>query len=187
MTRIIAGTAGGRRIAVPVGDGTRPTADRAREGLFSTLASLIDLEGARVLDLFSGSGALGLEAVSRGAGAALLVERDPKALAVLTDNVRTLALDGVEVLADDAVALAARPAPAGEAYDVLLADPPYVVEAESVTALVADLLAHGWLAEGAVLAVERPTRRGEFAWPDGVEAVRSRRYGEATLWYGRRP
>lgn len=187
MTRIIAGTAGGRRIAVPVGDGTRPTADRAREGLFSTLASLIDLEGARVLDLFSGSGALGLEAVSRGAGAALLVERDPKALAVLTDNVRTLALGGVEVLGDDALALAARPNPAGEAYDVLLVDPPYLVEATTVTALLADLLAHGWLAEGAVLAVERPTRRGAFDWPEGVEAVRSRRYGEATLWYGRRP
>ena len=101
MTRIIAGEARGRRLVVPAGDRTRPTADRAREGLFSSLLSLTDLEGARVLDLYAGSGALGLEALSRGAGSATMVEEDPAALRALQANVTTLRLPGAHVVADD--------------------------------------------------------------------------------------
>ncbi|GAA3217413.1 16S rRNA (guanine(966)-N(2))-methyltransferase RsmD [Streptomyces thermocoprophilus] len=104
MTRVIAGTAGGRRLAVPPGTGTRPTSDRAREGLFSTWQSLLGgpLDGERVLDLYAGSGAVGLEALSRGAGHTLLVEADARAARVVRDNVRNLGLPGAEVRAGKA-------------------------------------------------------------------------------------
>lgn len=99
MTRVIAGTAGGRRLAVPPGTGTRPTSDRAREGLFSTWQSLLGgpLEGDRVLDLYAGSGAVGLEALSRGAGHTLLVEADARAARTIRENVKALGLPGAEV------------------------------------------------------------------------------------------
>ncbi|MGG7611790.1 RsmD family RNA methyltransferase, partial [Streptomyces sp. ZG43] len=101
MTRVIAGTAGGRRLAVPPGTGTRPTSDRAREGLFSTWQSLHGgpLDGTRVLDLYGGSGAVGLEALSRGAAHALIVEADARAVRTIRDNVRSLGLPGAEVRA----------------------------------------------------------------------------------------
>ncbi|WP_143626328.1 RsmD family RNA methyltransferase, partial [Streptomyces viridosporus] len=99
MTRVIAGAAGGRRLAVPPGNGTRPTSDRAREGLFSTWQALLGgpLDGERVLDLYAGSGAVGLEALSRGAGHTLLVEADARAVRTVRDNARTLGLPGAEV------------------------------------------------------------------------------------------
>ena len=99
MTRVIAGTAGGRRLAVPPGTGTRPTSDRAREGLFSTWQSLLGgpLDGERVLDLYAGSGAVGLEALSRGAGHTLLVEADAKAVRTVRENVKNLGLPGADV------------------------------------------------------------------------------------------
>src|ERR1051326_2543069 len=99
MTRISAGSAGGRRLAVPPGRGTRPTSDRAREGVFLTLDSLLGLAGARVADLYAGSGAVGLEALSRGAASALLVESDPKAVRTIRANVQSLGLDGATVVA----------------------------------------------------------------------------------------
>ena len=177
MTRIIAGEARGRRLVVPAGDRTRPTADRAREGLFSSLLSLTDLEGARVLALYAGSGALGLEALSRGAGTCTFVEEDPAALRALQSNVTTLRLPGAHVVADDVEDfLAVAPEPR---YRVALLDPPYDVD---VVPVLEALLP--WLADDAVVAVERRTRGPELAWPAGYEAVRSRRYGEATLWYG---
>lgn len=179
MTRIVAGTHRGRRLGVPAGDATRPTSDRAREGLFSSLQSLVDLEDARVLDLYAGSGALGLEALSRGAAGATLVERDPKALAVLRRNVEDLALPAVVVDADVASYLASPPA---ERYDVVLLDPPYDVDADPVLAALPP-----WLVAGAVVVAERGTRGPVPAAPEGFEVVRSRRYGEATLWYFRGP
>ncbi|MFV2120379.1 RsmD family RNA methyltransferase, partial [Streptomyces sp. Act-28] len=91
MTRVIAGAAGGRRLAVPPGNGTRPTSDRAREGLFSTWQSFLGtLDGIRVADLYAGSGAVGLEALSRGAAHALLVEADARAARTVRENVRAL-------------------------------------------------------------------------------------------------
>lgn len=176
MTRIIAGSARGRRLQVPIGGATRPTSDRAREGLFSSLQSLTDLEDARVVDLYAGSGALGLEALSRGAGSATLVEDDPAALRVLRGNVDALGLPGAFVVAAKAERfLAVDPEPR---YGVALVDPPYDVDVGPVlTAL------RPWLLPDAVVAVERGTRGGELAWPEGYEAVRSRRYGAATLWY----
>lgn len=176
MTRVIAGTARGRRLQVPDGTVTRPTADRAREGLFSSLLSLLDLEGVRVLDLYSGSGALGLEALSRGAGSATLVESDAAAVAVLRANAEQLGLAGAHVLAQPVEAfLAVDPEPR---YDLALLDPPYDLDVEPV---LTQLLP--WLAPDAVVVVERRTRRSTFAWPAGYDRVRERTYGEATLWY----
>lgn len=185
MTRVIGGSAGGRRLSVPPGATTRPTSDRAREGLFSTLMSLRrSLHGARVLDLFAGSGAVGLEALSRGAAHALLVEADPGAAKVVRANIRALGLPGAELRIARAERVAAEP-PEGEPYDVVFLDPPYPVPDADVGLLLTSLLAGGWLEDEALVAVERATRGGEFAWPDGFTGLRSRRYGEGTLWYGR--
>ncbi|MFI2263491.1 16S rRNA (guanine(966)-N(2))-methyltransferase RsmD [Streptomyces tubercidicus] len=185
MTRVIAGTAGGRRLAVPPGNGTRPTSDRAREGMFSTWESLDGpLAGARVLDLYGGSGAVGLEALSRGAAHVLLVEADSRAVRTIRDNVRTVGLPGVEVRAGKAEQTAAAPPP-GEPYDLVFLDPPYVVTDADLCEILLTLRGQGWLAEQALVTVERSTRGGTFPWPDGFEAIKARRYGEGTLWYGR--
>ncbi|MFH8786533.1 16S rRNA (guanine(966)-N(2))-methyltransferase RsmD [Streptomyces roseoverticillatus] len=185
MTRVIAGTAGGRRLAVPPGTGTRPTSDRAREGLFSTLESLLGtLHGTRVLDLYGGSGAVGLEALSRGAAHVLLVESDTRAVRTIRENVRTLGLPGAEVRAGKAEQIVAGPAPSAP-YDVIFLDPPYAVTDEALREILLTLRTGGWLADEALATVERSTRGGEFPWPDGFEALRARRYGEGTLWYGR--
>ncbi|MCF3105832.1 16S rRNA (guanine(966)-N(2))-methyltransferase RsmD [Streptomyces roseoverticillatus] len=185
MTRVIAGTAGGRRLAVPPGTGTRPTSDRAREGLFSTLESLLGtLHGTRVLDLYGGSGAVGLEALSRGAAHVLLVESDARAVRTIRENVRTLGLPGAEVRAGKAEQIVGGPAPSAP-YDVVFLDPPYAVTDEALREILLTLRTGGWLADEALVTVERSTRGGEFPWPDGFEALRARRYGEGTLWYGR--
>lgn len=185
MTRVVAGAARGRRLAVPSGQGTRPTSDRAREALFSTLESLLgSLAGRRVADLYAGSGAVGLEALSRGAAHVLLVESDARALRVVRANVDALALAGAEVRGGRAEHVVAAEAP-GPAYDVVFLDPPYDTPDDTLREVLSAMLAHGWLAPRAVAAVERPTRGGGWRWPAGLEAVRSRRYGEATLWYGR--
>ncbi|WP_328319857.1 16S rRNA (guanine(966)-N(2))-methyltransferase RsmD [Streptomyces sp. NBC_00388] len=185
MTRVIAGTAGGRRLAVPPGNGTRPTSDRAREGLFSTWESLLGtLGGIRIADLYTGSGAVGLEALSRGAAHALLVEADPRAVATVRDNVRTLGLPGAEVRAGKAEQIVTGPAP-GDPYDVVFLDPPYAVTDDDLREILLTLRAQGWLTGDALVTVERSTRGGEFKWPEGFGPLRARRYGEATLWYGR--
>jgi len=183
MTRIVGGDLGGRRLEVPRGRCTRPTSERAREGLFSTLETMRGgLHGASVADLYAGSGAVGLEAASRGAARVLLVERDPKAVAVCRRNVAALALAGVEVRADsvDRVVAETPNAP----YDVVFVDPPY---AEPVDGVLKAVVEHGWLAAGGVVVVERDSRGEAPAWPAGIDADRSRRYGDSTLWYGRQP
>ena len=187
MTRIVGGGAGGRRLAVPPGSGTRPTADQAREGLFNTLAGLLDLSGAAVLDLYAGSGAIGLEALSRGADRALFVESDPRAARTIRANAARLDVPGARVLADRVERVLAAPPIAGAAYDVVFADPPYATADDEVDRMLADLVDRGWLADGAVLIVERGRRSPAPNWPTGVAPVKSRRYGEAVLWYGRRP
>ncbi|MDJ0341695.1 16S rRNA (guanine(966)-N(2))-methyltransferase RsmD [Streptomyces sp. H10-C2] len=185
MTRVIAGAAGGRRLAVPPGNGTRPTSDRAKEGLFSTWTSLRGtLHGARVLDLYGGSGAVGLEALSRGAEHVLLVEADPVAARTIRENVQMIGLPGAEVRAARAEQILAGPAPA-RPFDVAFLDPPYDLSAEDLREILLTLRIQGWLDDGAIVTVERRTRGGVSPWPVGFEAVRARRYGEATLWYGR--
>ncbi|GHJ31666.1 MULTISPECIES: 16S rRNA (guanine(966)-N(2))-methyltransferase RsmD [Streptomyces] len=186
MTRVIAGAAGGRRLAVPPGNGTRPTSDRAREGLFSTWESLRgSLAGARVLDLYGGSGAVGLEALSRGAAHALLVESDPRAARTIRQNVRALGLPGAELRTGRAEQTIAGQVPATGPYDVVFLDPPYAVTDGALREILLTLLGKGWLAPEALATVERSTRGGEFGWPAGFEGLRARRYGEGTLWYGR--
>ncbi|MDY0812866.1 16S rRNA (guanine(966)-N(2))-methyltransferase RsmD [Kitasatospora purpeofusca] len=185
MTRVIAGAAGGRRLAVPPGRGTRPTSDKAREAMFSTLEALRGtLNGARMLDLFGGSGAVGLEALSRGAAHVLLVEADAQAARVIRENVRTVGLPGALVQAARAEKVVAGPPPELP-YDLVFLDPPYVVTDDEVREMLITLSAGGWLAEDVLVTVERSTRGGAFGWPEGFEELRSRRYGEGTLWYGR--
>ncbi|MEU6240345.1 16S rRNA (guanine(966)-N(2))-methyltransferase RsmD [Streptomyces sp. NPDC047024] len=186
MTRVIAGTAGGRRLSVPPGTGTRPTSDRAREALFSTWQSLLatPLDGTRVLDLYAGSGAVGLEALSRGASHTLLVEADARAAKTIRENVKNIGLPGAEVRTGKAEQVI-RTAPPAEPYDLVFLDPPYAVSDDDLREILLTLRAGGWLTEDALVTVERSTRGGAFGWPDGFEAIRSRRYGEGTFWYGR--
>ncbi|WP_029391749.1 16S rRNA (guanine(966)-N(2))-methyltransferase RsmD [Streptomyces xiaopingdaonensis] len=188
MTRVIAGAAGGRRLSVPQGGSTRPTSDRAREALFSSweaqLGGAGGWRGLHLLDLYAGSGAVGLEALSRGAAHVLLVEADAGALRTLRENVRSVGLPGAEVRAAKAARLAAEPAPE-HPYDVVFLDPPYAVTDDALREILLTLRTGGWLSEIALATVERSTRGGEFRWPEGFDAMRSRRYGEATLWYGR--
>ena len=190
---MIAGEAGGRRLAVPDGRDTRPTSDRAREGLFATISSVVGpLAGARVLDLYAGSGAVGLEALSRGAEHVLLVEHGVRAARVIRQNIEAIGLPGAVVIADRVERVLARgPAPAegqdGTAegrYDVVFADPPYALADAGVTQVLSLLAEQGWLAPGALVIVERATRSGPLSWPDGFVPDRARRYGEATFWYG---
>ena len=178
MTRIVAGTAGGRRLSVPP-SGTRPTSERVREALFSALESIFDLDGARVLDLYAGSGALGFEALSRGAAVVTFVESDRRAVEVLRANAAALGLAGATVLPGTVETVLAGPVAAG--YDVVLADPPYAVTNGQLAEVLRLLVAGGWLAADGLLVLERGTRDGAPDWPDGLRLARSRRYGDTTL------
>jgi 16S rRNA (guanine966-N2)-methyltransferase len=196
VARVIAGEAGGRRLAVPDGRDTRPTSDRAREGLFATIASMLgSLAGTRVLDLYAGSGAVGLEALSRGAEHVLLVEYGTRASRVIRENIEAIGLPGAVLAADRVERVLARgPAYAGGQdggkrgrYDVVFADPPYALADAAVSQVLSLLAGQGWLAPGALVVVERATRSGPLSWPDGFVPDRARRYGEATFWYGLAP
>ncbi len=188
MTRVIAGQARGRRLAVPGGRTTRPTSDRAREALFAAAGSdLGSFEGLRVLDLYAGSGAVGLEALSRGADGALLVEADPRSSRVIRANIDAVGLPGARLVTDRVERLLARGLPDGETpYDVAFADPPYALPDAEVTDVLTALVSGGWLAPGALVIVERAARSESLRWPDGIAAARARRYGDTTLWYGHR-
>jgi 16S rRNA (guanine966-N2)-methyltransferase len=183
VTRIIGGTAGGRRIRTPTGDSTRPTSDRVREALFSAIDSALgSVSGLRFLDVYAGSGAVGLEARSRGAGVVTMVEHDRRTAALIRENVKRLGFSGVEVV----VAAAARAIlhPPRAPYDIAFLDPPYAVPVDDVHAVLRGLLAHDWLSPDALVVVERSSRGTDLTWPDGFVAARSRRYGETVLWYG---
>jgi 16S rRNA (guanine966-N2)-methyltransferase len=214
VARVIAGEAGGRRLAVPDGRETRPTSDRAREGLFATVASIVGpLTGTRVLDLYAGSGAVGLEALSRGASRVLLIESGARATAVIRQNIEALGLPGATLIADRVERVLARgpqqatrapqqavrgpeqatrglervPAPDGGQYDVAFADPPYAMADAEISRVLSLLADEGWLARDALVIVERATRSGPVRWPDGFVPDRARKYGEATFWYGLAP
>lgn len=186
MTRIVAGRLGGRRIAAPPGARTRPTSDRVREALFNTLESMTDLAGARFADLYAGSGAVGLEAFSRGAAHVLLVESDPRAARIIRANITTLGAAPAVRLAAGKVAQVLAAGPQDGPYDIVFADPPYSVPEAEITAMLAALVHHGWLASDAVVVVERAARGNPVPWVENITAERSRRYGETILWYGRR-
>lgn len=164
--RVVAGTAGGRRLKAPKGDAVRPTSDMVRQAIFNSLGSLDALDGAVVLDLFAGTGALGIEALSRGAARATFVEQDPAAVRVINENLAATGVDGATVVREDALRYLAR-LPAGEAVDVAFADPPYAFDQ---WASVLDALApFGCLA---VLESDRPIDPG-----DGWEVLKAKRYG----------
>jgi len=181
MTRIIAGTHGGRQIRTPKGETTRPTSDRVREALFSSLESVLGgFTGVRVLDLFAGSGALGLESLSRGAESAVFVDSDARAVAAVKANVRDLGLTHAQVVRGTARSYVEH-APVG-AFDLVFIDPPYAVPTEQVRDLVEALTES--VTVDALFVVERSSR-DRFDWPPTDEGLRERRYGETTLWLGR--
>ena len=184
MTRIIAGSAGGRRLLTPRGQATRPTSDRVREALFSAIEAWCgSLDGLRFLDLYAGSGAVGLEAWSRGAGVVTFVEHSRPAAAMVSRNATGLGFAKPNVVSVS-VATALRTPPAAP-YDVVFSDPPYPLADEVVIDDLRALAGNGWLVPGALVVVERSSRGPDLDWPDGLEGVRSRRYGETVLWYGR--
>jgi len=184
MTRIIGGSAGGRRLQTPPGDATRPTADRVREALFSALeAQFGSLHGLRLLDLYAGSGAVGLEAASRGAVRVTAVESDRRTARLVAANAASLGFD-LEVRAQSVAAvLAATPA---AAYDVVFLDPPYSVASEEVARVLGLLVTHDWVSPGGAVVVERSARSVEPGWAEGLELQRRKKYGETVLWYLRR-
>ncbi len=187
MTRIIAGIAGGRRLRVPR-TGTRPTTDRVREAIYSSLDAQLhaagrEWAGLRVLDLFAGSGALGLEALSRGASAVLLVERQAGAAQVLQENVESVGLAGATVLRRDVHRLAADPPPGG-GFHLCLVDPPYALPASQVADLLQGLADAGWLQHDCLLVVEASAARVECPLPTGSQEPSMRTYGDTAVWYG---
>lgn len=183
MTRIVAGTFKGRRLRTPTGSATRPTSDRVRESLFASLTSIFGgLDDLRVLDLYAGSGAIGLEALSRGAAAVDLVDPDRKAVAAIRANIADLGATAARVHPVTAQKFVRQP-PA-EPYDLVFLDPPYDVPTAAVTELVATLADVRWCHADGLVVVERSSR-DPFVWPAGVEAHDQRSYGETSLWYGR--
>jgi 16S rRNA (guanine966-N2)-methyltransferase len=184
MTRIISGLAGGRQIHTPPGSGTRPTSDRVREALFSRLEHLDVVHHASVLDLYAGSGALGLEAASRGAASVLLVESEWAAVAVLRKNIVELGLSGVSVRADTVErALLEGPAFDEARFSLILADPPYDVTEEALADVLTLLVTHEWLSEDAFVVVERSARSPEPRWSQGLDGAGERRYGDTKMWF----
>ncbi|CAA0131607.1 Ribosomal RNA small subunit methyltransferase D [Mycolicibacterium vanbaalenii] len=161
------------------GNRTRPTTDRVRESLFNLLAARIDFAGLDVLDLYAGSGALGLEALSRGAASAVFVESDAKAAAVITKNITTLGVAGASVRRGSVTAVlqagAARP------VHLVLADPPYEVDDAEVGAMLVALEGAGWTMPGTVAVVERSTSGPEITWPHGWVPWGARRYGDTRI------
>ncbi|MFC4602286.1 16S rRNA (guanine(966)-N(2))-methyltransferase RsmD [Rhodococcus kronopolitis] len=178
MTRIVAGVAGGRRLKVPA-QGTRPTSERVREALFSSLSARIDLDGASVLDLYAGSGALGLEALSRGAEHVMMVDASAKAAAVVRENVAVLGLAGAVVRTAPAAAVVA--GAADREYDVVFLDPPYAVSEDEVAAVLGALVPGGWVGEGSLVVFERAVRAPETVWPTGFETGKVRKYGDTRV------
>ncbi|MFZ3452661.1 16S rRNA (guanine(966)-N(2))-methyltransferase RsmD [Arthrobacter sp. 7Tela_A1] len=184
MSRIIAGAAGGSTLSSVPGSGTRPTTDRVKEALFSRLESYDILSGAYVLDLFAGSGSLGVESASRGAARVDLVELAEKAAAVCHRNAslvnKVLGREAVQVHRAKAETYLLR-VPEALKWDLVFLDPPYTLDEEGLAAVLKTLESH--LADGAVVVVERSTRSPEPSWPAGLERFSEKAYGETTLWF----
>ncbi|OKL50121.1 16S rRNA (guanine(966)-N(2))-methyltransferase RsmD [Boudabousia marimammalium] len=178
MTRIIAGQYKGRELKIPQ-QGTRPTSSRVREAIFSRLEHWNLLNDSRVVDLCAGSGALGLEAASRGARKVDLVEISHKAARVCQQNVQALGYAGARVHVLSAASfLAGSP----HSCDVVFFDPPYDMAAQEVESIAAQVAA-GWLEPHGVLVLERSSRGGEPSWPAALSVLDQKKYGETTVWY----
>jgi len=181
VTRIISGRAGGLRLATPSGSGTRPTSDRVREALFSRLEHLEVVEGAHVLDLYAGSGALGLEALSRGAASVLLVESDKRAATVTRRNAAAMDAPGSVVRQGAVARVLASPPP--RRFSLVFSDPPYDLPEDALAGDFALLVEHRWLTDDALVVVERSARSPEPRWPVDWELEGERRYGETKVWF----
>jgi 16S rRNA (guanine966-N2)-methyltransferase len=179
--RVIAGEARGRKLVAPEGGAVRPTKDMVREAQFSALDARGAIVDAKVLDLYAGSGALGIEALSRGGARATFVERDRNALAAIRANLQTLRYQArSNVVSLDAGRFVEGPPPPDAPFDLVLTDPPYDTDDEDVTALLAALMAPGWLADDAIISVERPVRHPVVA-PDGCTNGWERTFGDTLL------
>ncbi len=184
MTRIVGGRWRGRRLVTPKGRAVRPTSEKVRGAIADVLAATGALDGARVLDLYAGSGALGLELASRGAARVVLVERAWAAQRAIRANIELLGAAQVTMVPGDAAAYARRPE---EAFDIVLADPPYDEPAEKLRGVLTALHAAGGLRPGADVVLEWGARSGEWIWPEPLEAAKVRRYGDTLVCYGRGP
>ncbi|MHB9003277.1 MAG: 16S rRNA (guanine(966)-N(2))-methyltransferase RsmD [Coriobacteriia bacterium] len=179
--RLIAGALGGRRIRAPGGTATRPTSDRVREAVFSALETLNAFHGASVLDAFAGSGAMGLEALSRGAGSVTFVDSSARAAAVVRANIDSLGVgDSATLRSGDAIALAGRAALPGAPFSLLFLDPPYKLDKFKVRRLIESLIESGGLAADALVVWEHATSTA-VEWPDAISPVREKRYGDTTV------
>jgi 16S rRNA (guanine966-N2)-methyltransferase len=180
--RVVAGEFRGRPLKAVPGRDTRPTSDRVREALFSVLGERV--EGARVLDLFAGTGALAIEALSRGGAGAVLVEQAAAAAAVIRENLRALGLeDAATVRRTRAETYLRASALQDGPFDLVLLDPPYAIGVGVVGGMLARL-ADGLLSDGATVVVETSARAEAPVWPEGLEAERVRRYGDTALHLG---
>ena len=183
MTRIIAGFAGSRELRVPA-SGTRPTSDRVREAIFSALEARDAISGARVVDLYAGSGALGLEALSRGAASVVLVEKNPKAAGIALKNAELIRTAGkLETSTTRVVtgSVSSFLASAVGQYDLVFIDPPYDLPNSEIEACLSALVPV--LSEVAEVVLERSTRDASPALPAGLELARSKAYGETTIYW----
>jgi 16S rRNA (guanine966-N2)-methyltransferase len=181
--RVISGSAGGRRLSAPRGDAIRPTTGRVKEAIFSALTSRERLLGATVLDLYSGTGALAIEAVSRSATHAVLVEHDHDALEALRRNLSvTGTAKAASVVASDVGAFLAAPAPPDAPFDLVFCDPPYDIESAALDAVLAPLVRREWTAEDALVVVERPSG---VAAPkvEGLRMAWERAFGDTLVFF----
>ncbi|WP_159610509.1 16S rRNA (guanine(966)-N(2))-methyltransferase RsmD [Glutamicibacter sp. JC586] len=190
MSRIIAGTAGGNPLKSVPGDATRPTTDRVKEALFSRLESWDVISGARVLDLFAGSGALGIESASRGARQVVLVEKAPKAASVCQQNASMVnkalknSVVGVQRGAVDSVLDSFVSGSTGlpnRTFDLVVLDPPYPLTEEELTITLGKI--SKILADDATVVIERSARSPEPTWPEGLQNFSDKKYGETHLWF----
>ncbi|MEO5833498.1 MAG: 16S rRNA (guanine(966)-N(2))-methyltransferase RsmD [Nakamurella sp.] len=186
MTRIAAGRWGGRLLKTPDGTTTRPTNAKVRAALGNSLQASGALAGASVLDLFAGSGALGLELASRGAERVVLVENERAALAALRANVLSLSAAQVTVVATSALTYAGAGA-AGAGFDIVVADPPYDLPNADIAVMLHGLYAHDLLNPHADLIIERARRTADLQWPEPLVGERTKRYGDTVLLFGRAP
>lgn len=190
MSRIIAGAAGGNPLKSVPGDATRPTTDRVKEALFSRLESWDVISGSRVLDLFAGSGALGIESASRGARQVLLVEKAPKAVSICQQNaamankalkntVVSVQRGAVDAVLDSFVS--AGTGLANRTFDLVVLDPPYPLTEEELTVTLGKI--SKVLADDATVVIERSARSPEPLWPEGIAKFSDKKYGETHLWF----
>lgn len=178
--RVVAGRVGGLRLEVPPGDAVRPTAERVREAVFASLGAAVT--GARVLDLFAGSGALAIEALSRGAAVAVCVERSGPVAAVIARNLDHTGLAGRARVVERAVAPFLAGGPPTEApFDLVCCDPPYDLPPAQVDAVLAALATPGWCAVGAAVVLERRAGAPAPTVPDGWEPTAARTYGDTLV------